>query len=235
MTFSSILLFVSLFAAMAPNYTVRASQLIDLGECAEFAIMAGSTSTCAGAANCNVLNGYLGVSPGTSITGNWKLDSSYSSQQVGTSKSIGCAQAGLAALTQGKALSGKTLASGEMSGMTFYAGVHNFPGALSFGTANTKVTLDASGNNDAKFYFYAASTLTTAANTQLVLVNGAHPKNVYWVIGTAATLGANSWLKGSIIAGSAITLGTGAHLHGRAIAQTAVTCETACKVLMASP
>lgn len=228
MTFPSIIPLVSLLAMAVGS----SAQLIDLGACSTFAVMAGSTSTCAGTAPCDVLSGYLGVSPGTSITGNWVVDSSHSPAQKATSSSAACAAAGLAALTKGKALSGKTLASGEMSGKTFWPGVHNFPGALSISTAGSTVTLDGTGNINSKFYFYAASTLTTAANVQIFLKNGARPKNVFWVLGTAATLGANNYFKGTILAGSAITMGAGVHLNGRAIAQTAVTCSTGCRVLM---
>ncbi|KAJ1472608.1 SRCR-like domain-containing protein, partial [Baffinella frigidus] len=67
----------------------------------------------------------------------------------------------------------------------------------------------------------------TAASTSFRLINGARADNVIWALGTAATLGANSVLEGSILAGSAITVGTNAQIHGCALAQTAVTFETA--------
>ena len=221
-------LFVSLLVLLVANKYNCAAQTINLGECVEFAVMAGAAETCAGAPACNVVNGYIGISPGTSITGNWHTDSRHAGKQVNSAKSNACARNGLAALKQGASLSGKTLASGVLAGKTFTRGVYKYMGALTIPSG--KVYLDARGNGNAKFVFYATTTLTTAAGTQIVLKNGAKAANVYWILGTAATLGANSVLRGTVLAGSAITIGTGAKIYGRAIAQTAVTCETACTV-----
>lgn len=212
------------------KYNLCAAQTINLGECSEFAVMAGSTDVCSGSPSCIVMNGYLGVSPGTSITGHWHTDPHFSARQVTSSKSKACASNGLAALNHAKALAGKTLASGELSGKKFAKGVYKFAGALSIASANAKVILDGQGNSNAKFVFVAGSTLITAANTQIVLKNGAQAKNVYWVLGTALTMGAHSVIRGTVLAGSAITIGTGGKIYGRAIAQTAVTCATACSV-----
>jgi len=170
----------------------------------------------------------FGIYPGTSITGNWHTDSKHAGKQVKSAKSNACAKNGLAALKQGAALSGKTLASGALAGKTFIPGVYKHTGAMTISSG--KVYLDARGKGNAKFFFHATTTLTTAAGTQIVLKNGAKPANVYWILGTAATLGANSIMRGTILAGSAITIGTGAKIYGRAIAQTAVTCATACTV-----
>jgi hypothetical protein len=70
---------------------------------------------------------------------------------------------------------------------------------------------------------YLASTLTTAADTYFILKNGTKAENVYWAIGSAATLGANSVLEGSILAGTSITFGTGSELRGCALAKAAGT------------
>ncbi len=88
MMFASVLL-VSLLMLVSPNF--GAAQ-ISLGACSEFAAMAGSTDTCSGAASSCLVNGYLGLSPGTSVTGNWKAG-----KQVGTAKSKACAKDGLSA------------------------------------------------------------------------------------------------------------------------------------------
>jgi hypothetical protein len=63
-----------------------------------------------------------------------------------------------------------------------------------------------------------------------VLAGGAKKDNVFWVLGTALTMGADSILVGNVLAGSAITIGTNGSIKGRAIAQTAVTCETGCSI-----
>lgn len=88
---------------------------------------------------------------------------------------------------------------------------------LSVGT----LTLDAQGDLNAVFLFQMGSTLTTGTSTQVILAGGAKAANVYWQVGTAATLGTNSIFKGNILAESAITLATGAVLEGRALTQSA--------------
>jgi hypothetical protein len=87
----------------------------------------------------------------------------------------------------------------------------------------TFVTLDGEGKPNPVFLFQAGSTLVTAAGTYFELKYGAKAGNVLWALGTAATLGSNSVLEGSILAGTAITFGTKAKLNGCALAQSAVT------------
>ncbi len=72
-----------------------------------------------------------------------------------------------------------------------------------------------------------ASTFTTAAGSQIILAGGASAFNVFWQVGTSATLGANSVLNGNILAGQSITLNTGAAVNGRLLAQNgAVTLQS---------
>jgi hypothetical protein len=231
MTFPSVLLLAFMSALMVSNLSLCAAQTINLGECDEFAVMAGSSNVCSGTAECNALNGYLGVSPGTSISGPWHTAGGHAARQVTSAKSKACAKSGLAAWKQGASLQAEKLASGALGGKTFTHGVYRFTGAMSISSESSKVYLDAKGNANAKFIFHATTTLITAANSQIVLRNGARAENVYWVLGTAATLGSHSVLQGTVLAGSAISIGTGAKIYGRAIAQTAVTCATACSVV----
>jgi hypothetical protein len=112
-----------------------------------------------------------------------------------------------------------------ISGKTFTPGVYRSAAAINFAGADTTVTLDAQGNATAEFVFIAGSTLTTAANTFFILKNGAKAKNIIWVLGTAASIGADSVLEGSILAGTAITVGKGAEIRGCAIAWSAATFE----------
>lgn len=83
------------------------------------------------------------------------------------------------------------------------------------------VTLDAQGDANAVFIFQIASTLTTLGSTQVVLAGGAQAKNIFWQVGSSATLGTNSIFKGTIMALQAVTLNTGASLQGRALARNA--------------
>jgi hypothetical protein len=71
------------------------------------------------------------------------------------------------------------------------------------------------------------STLITDGSTSIVLAGGAQWQNIYWSVGTSATLGTNSIFYGNILADQAITLTTGATLHGRALTRVAsVTLDT---------
>ena len=81
------------------------------------------------------------------------------------------------------------------------------------------LTLDAQGNANAQFIFQIASALTTATGSSVVLINGANAANVFWQIGSSATLGTSSTFAGDILALSSISLGTGAVLNGRALAR----------------
>jgi hypothetical protein len=82
------------------------------------------------------------------------------------------------------------------------------------------LTLDAGGNANAQFIFQIASGLTTATNSNVVLINGAQAGNVFWQVGSSAVLGTSSTLSGNILAQASISLGTGAVLQGRALART---------------
>ena len=90
------------------------------------------------------------------------------------------------------------------------------------------VTLDAQGNANAVFFiFQIGSTLTTITNTQVVLAGGTQAKNIFWQVGSSATLGTNSVSQGKHLALTSITITTGVNLEGRALAQNgAVTLDS---------
>jgi hypothetical protein len=113
----------------------------------------------------------------------------------------------------------------EIGGKTFTPGTYRSDSAINF-AYGTVVTLDGMNDPNPVFLFQAGSTLVTAADTHFILKNGAKAENVFWALGTAATLGANSIVEGSILAGTAITFGTQSELHGCALAQSAVTFES---------
>jgi hypothetical protein len=94
-------------------------------------------------------------------------------------------------------------------------------GKFTFSAA--KITLDARGDPNAKFIFRTETTLTTATATSFELLNGAKSSNIFWVIGTSATLGYSSNFAGNIISHDAITVGTSTVIDGRALALTAAT------------
>jgi hypothetical protein len=185
-----------------------------------FSVLAGSTVTNTGS---TVVSGDVGVSPGTAVTG-------FPPGQVGGEIHIADGAAGQAqsALTAGyidaAGRSGGTPVAGDLVGQTLTAGVYKSTSSLAI---SGDVTLDAQGNPDAVFIFQIASTLTTGSGSNVILANGAKACNVFWQVGSSATLGTNSVFKGNILALTSITITTGVNLEGRALARNgAVTLDT---------
>jgi hypothetical protein len=114
---------------------------------------------------------------------------------------------------------------GEMSGLTFTPGIYKTSSTTMLSAGN--VTLNGQGNANAVFIFQIGSTLTTLGATQVVLSGGTQAKNVFWQVGSSATLGTTSIFAGTIMALTSITLDTGASLQGRALARNgAVTLDS---------
>ncbi|MCW2845950.1 MAG: hypothetical protein JWN22_3866, partial [Nocardioides sp.] len=81
------------------------------------------------------------------------------------------------------------------------------------------VTLDAEGDPNTVFIFQAGSTLTTASSSTVALVRGAQACNVFWQVGSSATLGTDTTFVGSILALTTATLQTGTSVQGRVLAR----------------
>jgi len=201
---------------------------VSLGTAASFEVLAGSGVSNTGA---TVVTGDLGVSPGTAVTGINGIAPGGPGTVSGTiytgaTSAAGTAQGDLTTAynnAQGLTLCPITV-SGDLGGLTLTPGLYKSTSSLSItGT----LTLDAQGNANAVFIFQIASTLTTASGSQIVLINNALSKNIFWAVGSSATLGTNSVFKGTIMAYASITITTGAQLDGRALARVAaVTMDT---------
>lgn len=192
-----------------------------LGTAADFAILGDQTVTNTGT---TVITGDLGLHPGTSVTGfppgtvigeQHITDAVAQQAQVDATNAYNCLNA---LPTTG----GETNA--DIGGETLTAGVYNSSSSLAItGT----LTLDGEGDPNAVFIFNIGSTLTTASAADVILTNGAQPCNVYWLVGSSATLGTDTDMVGNIIAITSVTFNTGADLVGRAIALGgAVTLDT---------
>ncbi|CAF0825037.1 unnamed protein product [Adineta steineri] len=191
-----------------------------IGRCAHFSIQAGTAITFDGVET-NVACGSVGVAPGTSITGISVLGTNYT-KEANTVFAINCAADELIAYGYLKGVTCKNiLANSDLSGVTLFPGVY-FTGSGFLTLKATTLYLDARGNPNAIFIFQTATTLITSVNTNIVLLNGTRSKNIYWQVGSSATLGANSSFMGQIFAHMSITVGVTASVVGRLYAQAAV-------------
>jgi uncharacterized repeat protein (TIGR01451 family) len=194
---------------------------VPLGTAANFAVLAGSTVTNTGP---TTINGDLGLSPGTSVTG-FPPGRLNGTLHVADSVAVQAQTDLTAAYNNAAARPVTATVPVELGGTTLTAGVYH-SAAGTFGITGT-LTLDAQGDPNAVFIFQAASTLITAAASNVTLINGAQASNVFWVVGSSATLGTNSTLRGTVMALASITVTTGTSIDGRALARNgAVTLDT---------
>jgi hypothetical protein len=194
---------------------------VPLGTAANFAVLAGSTITNTGP---TTINGDVGLSPGTAVTG---FPPGQVNGTINAADSVALqAQADLtAAYDNAAARPVSATIPVELGGTTQTPGVYDSP-AGTFGITGT-LTLDAQGDPNAVFIFEAASTLITASASNVLLINGAQAANVFWVVGSSATLGTGTALQGTILALTSITVTTGTTINGRALARNgAVTLDT---------
>ena len=113
-----------------------------------------------------------------------------------------------------------TPAEGNLNGLTFTPGLYNSGSSIEISPGGF-LYLDAQGDANAIFVIRSATSITTEATSEVVLTGSAKAKNIYWVAGSAITLGTNSKMKGTLIASTSISLLTGARLDGRALIQRA--------------
>jgi hypothetical protein len=212
---------ILLMGVVGPPSASAATPPISLGTAAHFAVLAGATVTNTGP---TTINGDLGLSPGTAVTGfppgllNGTLHAA-DPIALQAKTDLGTAYDAAAALPS------TATVPVELGGTTKTPGVYD-SAAGTFGITGT-LTLDAQGDPDAVFIFKTASTLITASTSGVTLINGAQSANVFWQVGSSATLGTYSTLRGTVMALASITVTTGVTVDGRTLARTAaVTLDT---------
>jgi hypothetical protein len=186
-----------------------------LGSAQSFAVLGASTVTNTGP---TVVTGDLGVSPGTAVTGFPPGTVTGGTIHAGDATAVSAqaaahtAYAALAAEPCGTNLTGKTLGTSP-------GAVTLSPGVYCFNTsAQLTGTLTLSGSG--VYVFKMGSTLTTASNSSIVLASGATAGNVFWQVGSSATLGTNTTFEGSILAHISDTVSAGVSVAGRVFALT---------------
>ena len=195
-----------------------------LGTASTFSVLGASWVTNTGP---TALSGDLGVSPGASITGfppGVFTGTIYPGTAVATEAEADALTAynllrsSIYAVTQ-------DLTGQDLGGLTLTPGVYTFNSSAQL---TGLLTLDLVGDPNSLFIFRIGSTLTTASSSSVATIHGTRGDNVYWLVGSSATLGTDSGFQGNIVADQSITLTTGANIaNGSALALNgAVTLDT---------
>lgn len=202
----------SLSGFASVNVVVAPAPIVPLGVAAPNGIIAGTAVTCV---TLGRINADVSISPGNTITG-------FGPCVITGVQNLANA---VAANAQAALTTAYNTAAGlpcppanaivaNLGGTTKTAGVY----CTASGIGVTGVlTLDGGGDPNASFVFQAGSGLTTAGD--VVLINGAQARNVFWQVGTSATIGTASRWQGNILALTSITLVDNATLCGRALAR----------------
>ena len=207
--------------ATAPSASAAQAQ-VGLGTATSFAVLGGSTVTNTGP---TTISGDVGLAPGNAVVG--------FPPGLVTGGTIHAADA-VALQAQNDLTTAFNDAAGrgpvvdetgvDLGGQTLLPGVYN--ASTSMALTGT-VTLDALGDPAAVFIFQAGSTLITASNATVALIGAAQPCNVFWQVGSSATIGTNTTFVGTVLALTSITMQTGATIQGRLLARNGpVTLDT---------
>jgi len=196
------------------------AQVVDLGTASKFTVLAGSGITNTGT---TLIAGDVGTFPTTSQTGFGSITFTGTNQAGNAVTQL--AKADLStAYNDAAGRSVNFVLPAQIGGLTLLPGVYR--NASSVGLTGI-VTLDAGGDPDAVWIFQIGSTLVTASNSGVFLINEAQACHVFWQVGSSATLGTNTDFSGTIIASESITANTGATVLGRLLALNgAVTLDT---------
>jgi Ice-binding-like len=219
----AVALAVLLFAVGAAATATAPS----LGTASSYAVLGGQTVTNTGP---TTISGDLGVSPGTAVTGfppgivTGGTIHSADANALDAQGAVTTAYNALTAPAQPCTPAANDLTGQDLGGMTLVAGVYCFSSSAQLtGT----LTLNAQGNASAVFIFQIGSTLTTASSSTVKVINPEVDCNVFWQVGSSATIGTTTTFVGNILALTSIALQNGAKVFGRALARNgAVTMDT---------
>jgi cell division septation protein DedD len=218
---SAVALAVLLFA-VGPATDAGAQTAPGLGAASSYAVLGGQTVTNTGP---TTIGGDVGVSPGTAVTG---FPPAILTGGAIHSADANALQAQGAVTTAYNALAAQPctadLTGQDLGGMTLTEGVYCFSSSAQL---TGLLTLNAQASASAVFIFKAVSTLTTASNSSVLVTNGSTGCNVFWQVGSSATIGTGTVFVGNILALTSIALNTGASVSGRVLARNGeVTMDT---------
>jgi hypothetical protein len=213
---------------ITPQTQVQA--IIDLGSTSNFVVLAGSLIS---NIPTSALIGNIGLSPasGSEISGFGTEEITgtiYTVDATGPAGSvpdaIGLVNAKNDLTTAYNDAAGRTSSdfvflSGNIGGLTLTPGLYKSKGSLEISSGH--LTFDAKGNSNAVFIIQIASSLSTTSGRKVLLSGGAKASNIFWQVGTSATLGTTSVFMGTIMADQSISMNTGAVIEGRLFARIA--------------
>lgn len=213
MTVSSFIFTLSFLGSQTSGAAVLS---VNLGSAASYAVLAGAGITIAGPANSTTITGDIGSHATATITGLENLIL-HGTNHGGDAVTQGAKTDLMIAYIDaaGRSFDGPGYADGYNLTGTLATGVYHSAGSFSL---NGPLTLDAMGDPNAVWIFQMASSFDVASAGQVILTNGAKASNIFWQVGSSATLGTGARLSGSILASQSITLNTGAVIDGRALA-----------------
>jgi hypothetical protein len=192
---------------------------VPLASASTYAVLAGSTITSTGE---TTLTGDLGLSPGSAVTG-FPPGTLTGTQNVdnlaakGAEANVSTAYAN--ATPASRANCPVTLTNGEdLAGLTLAPGL--YWSAKTLNIEGGALTLSGGGNPNAVWVFQLGSAFTTTSGAKVILTNGAQAGNVFWQVGSSATIGTTSTVQGTILAADSISMLTGSTLDGRALAKS---------------
>ncbi|MCE5341676.1 MAG: DUF3494 domain-containing protein [Planctomycetaceae bacterium] len=206
------------------------AEIIDLGTAADFAVLGGSGVTNTGT---STFTGDVGSWPTPAITG-ITAEMVNGILYLAADPATDAAHTDLqAAYTAAQTAAGGVAGPADLGGTTLTPGVYVYAAAAPWTAGN--LTLDALGDSSAQWIFQIGSTLITPEGAMVSLVNGASAGNVFWQVGSSATIGGTNAFVGNILAQASISLGGGT-LNGRALAiDGAVTISAAETIIIPEP
>lgn len=199
----------------SPASAVEAA--VPLGLTSNFAVLAGEGITNTGATTVSgTAGGDMGSSPTPSFTGEELVTTTGTKYLAGEAIVADAKDALVTAYDNAAGRTTTMTISDDLGGKTLVGGVYT--SATSLGLTGT-LTLDGQNDSSTVFIFQAASTLTTASASDIVLINGAQACNVFWQVGSSAAFGDNSSFVGHVFALTSISALQGATFDGQLLAR----------------